>query len=276
MFATAARLRPAAATGQEARTVHGFRTLRAMRRTRTDGRRFAPSTVLIHTDRMSTTRSTARRPRRPGHARHDASVPDASEILDDHSANLSPAGAAPLAQTPLAAPSPVVCAEVLLLRSLVDCPACGQRTPVFAMIGSPEFDTAERTSTMLRRIAALPAELDVAARTFSKGRWRRDQVQAGSGSVWQSHCQKCERRIDEAWVLGPAGPFQPTLYKQRAAIKAEPVSGPFVLAAVQRLESPVMVRWLDWHRQRPSKSPRRRAAAGRKAARSAVDRGHAP
>jgi hypothetical protein len=142
--------------------------------------------------------------------------------------------------------APVMCSQVVLLRARIDCPECGGRTPVYAMLGLPEFETAERPSSMLRRISALPAELDKTVRAFGAGRWRRNKSQAVPGAHWHSHCHRCDARLGEAFVLGPDGPFQPTLYKERRAIASERVPGPFVLDGVQRAPSRQMMAWMDW------------------------------
>lgn len=155
-----------------------------------------------------------------------------------------------------------MCQEVLLLRALTDCPKCSGRTPVFAMMGLPEFEVDDDPTTLLRRIAALPPALDKAMRDFSKGRWRRDQSAKARGAHWHSHCALCAARLGETFTLGADGPFQPALYKQRVAIKAMRLPGPLVLDGVQRQFSAPMVGWLDWLRQREAKagaSKKRRA-----------------
>jgi len=218
----------------------------------------------------STPRSSARRPRRPGDVKHDPVAVDADTMLDD----LQPA------KRGSATGAPVVCQELLLLRAGVDCPECGQRTPVFAMMGLPEFEVQNAPSTLLRRIATLPPDVDKAARGFSKGRWRSDRgVGNAGGAHWLSHCARCGARLDENFTLGPDGPFHPALYRQRAAIKLERLIGPFVLERVQRLPSLPMLGWLDWHNGRQRKpataKPRlasARAAAAKKPARSSTQR----
>lgn len=197
----------------------------------------------------STSRTHTRRPRRPGDARHDPAAVDEGALLDDVHDDARHAGASPL---------PVVCQEVLLLRALADCPVCGRRTPVFAMMGLPEFEVENAPTTLLRRIAALPAEVEHAVRDYGGGAWRRDQSEKARGAHWHSHCRHCAARLGEAFVLGPDGPFRPALYKQRAAIRSMRLQGPFVLKGVQRHESLPMLAWLEWQRQRAA-----RAAAGR-------------
>lgn len=204
----------------------------------------------------SRTASSARRPRRPGDARHDPDSVNETEILDERRLRNVAAPAAPL---------PVLCDEVWLLRARTTCPGCGQRTAVYAMLGRPEFETADRASSMLRRIAALPPALDKAVREFSRGRWRRDRSEQVAGAHWHSHCEHCQARLGESLVLGPDGPFQPTLYKQRIAIKSLRLPGPVVLDGVQRHDSPPMLAWLDWlHRK--AAGPRARARAAKPAA----------
>lgn len=198
----------------------------------------------------STSRSSARRPRRPGDVRHDPGAIDAGALLDE----LQPA-----AQRGSSSGEPVLCQELLLLRASVDCPKCGQRTPVFAMMGQPEFEVENAPTTLLRRIVMLPPAVDKAAREFSKGRWRRDQSAKVSGAHWHSHCARCAARLGESFTLGPEGPFRPKLYKQRIAIKLVRLPGPFVLEGVQRQPSLPMLGWLEWLNQREAK-----AGAGRR------------
>jgi hypothetical protein len=192
----------------------------------------------------STTRSSARRPRRPGDVKHDPLAVDAETLLDD----------AQPARGGSARGAPVLCQELLLLRAGIDCPQCGGRTPVFALMGLPEFEVQNAPTTLLRSIAELPPEVDKAARAFSKGRWRNDQGAKGTGTHWLSHCARCEARLDENITLGSEGPFQPRLYKQRMAIALQRLTGPFVLSGVQRLPSLPMLAWLEWHNQRQFKS----------------------
>lgn len=211
----------------------------------------------------SSAASASRRPRRPGDARHDPDGLNEAELLDEHPA---PRRAGSNAR------EPVACSEVWLLRARTDCPKCGGRSAVFAMIGRPEFDTADRPSTLLCRIAELPPALDHAVRTFGKGRWRRDRSERAAGAHWHSHCERCDARIGEAHTLGPKGPFQPRLYKQRIAIRHEVVRGPFVLADAQRQASPALLAWMDWLTLRARKA----RPAARKAAKGPVRSGRAP
>ena len=193
----------------------------------------------------STSRNSARRPRRPGDARHDPGAVDAGALLDD----LHPG-----AKRGSAYAAPVLCQELLLLRAGADCPQCGQRTPVFAMMGLPEFEIENAPTTLLRRILTLPPAVDKAAREFSKGRWRRDQSAKVSGAHWHSHCARCAARLGESFTLGPQGPFRPRLYQQRMAIKLLRLPGPFVLEGVQRQPSLSMLGWLEWLHQREAKT----------------------
>lgn len=193
----------------------------------------------------STHRTSARRPRRPGDAKHDPIAVDAADLLDD-----VPQGA----QAKGSAGAPVVCQEVLLLRARTDCPKCGERTAVFAMMGLPEFEIDNAPTTLLRRISALPPALEKAVREFSKGRWRRDQSEKAPGAHWHSHCERCNARLGETFTLGADGPFRPALYKQRIAIKPLRLAGPYVLDGVQRQLSPPMLGWLEWHRLREAKA----------------------
>lgn len=193
----------------------------------------------------STSRSSARRPRRPGDVKHDPLAVDAGTMLDD----LHPA------KRGSATGAPVVCQELLLLRAGVDCPRCGQRTPVFAMMGLPEFEVQNAPTTLLRHIETLPSDVDKAARLFSKRRWRTDQGSGNdSGAHWLSHCARCDARLDESFTLGPDGPFHPSLYKHRLAIKLERMTGPFVLERVQRVPSLPLLGWLEWHNDRQRKA----------------------
>jgi hypothetical protein len=208
----------------------------------------------------SASHSSARRPRRPGDVRHDPDAVDAIALLDDRQ---------PVAKRGSAHGAPVVCQELLLLRAGVDCPKCGQRTPVFAMMGLPEFEVENSPTTLLRRIATLPTAIDKAVREFSKGRWRRDQSAKASGAHWHSHCTRCATRLGESFTLSPEGPFHPRLYKQRMAIKVVRLPGPFVLEDVQRQPSLPMLGWLEWLNQREAKAgatKRRAVRTGRRAA----------
>lgn len=211
----------------------------------------------------STSRSSARRPRRPGDVRHDPLAVDAETLLDD----------ARPARGGSARGAPVLCQELLLLRAGIDCPQCGQRTPVFAMMGLPEFEVQNAPTTLLRGIAMLPPDVDKAARAFSKGRWRNDQGAKGSGAHWLSHCARCEARLDENLTLGSGGPFRPRLYKQRVAIKLLRLTGPFVLSGVQRLPSLPMLSWLEWHNQRQMRARPALPAAAKSGRRTAQKQG---
>ncbi len=211
----------------------------------------------------NTSRSSARRPRRPGDVRHDPLAVAAETLLDD----------AQPARGGSARGAPVMCQELLLLRAGVDCPQCGQRTPVFAMMGLPEFEVQNAPTTLLRGIAMLPPDVDKAARAFSRGRWRNDRGAKGSGAHWLSHCARCETRLDENFTLGAEGPFQPRLYKQRMAIKLQRMTGPFVLSGVQRLPSLPMLSWLEWHNQRQLRAHPGRPAAARPDRRAAAKPG---
>lgn len=191
--------------------------------------------------------------------KHDPVAVDAQGMLDDtHPAKRGSAGG-----------TPVVCQELLLLRAGAVCAKCGERTPVFAMMGLPEFEVQNAPSTLLRRIQGLPPAVDKAAREFSKGRWRSDQsVTKASGAHWLSHCSHCDTRLDENFTLGADGPFQPRLYKDRRAITMQRLAGPFVLEGVQRQPSLPMLGWLDWYTQREAKAESdksRTAASGRPA-----------
>lgn len=162
-------------------------------------------------------------------------------------------------------PGPVVCQQLLLLRALADCPKCGRRTPVFAMMGTPEFEIENTPTTLLRRLSSLPAEVEKAAREFSRGHWRRDHSEGVRGAHWHSHCRHCAARLGESFTLGNDGPFRPRLYKQRAGIKAMRLQGPFVLPGALRRESLPLLAWLEWQRQREggaalSRAPARRAS----------------
>lgn len=193
----------------------------------------------------STSRTSARRPRRPGDLKHDPLAVDESALLDDLHKG---------AKRGSAHAAPVVCQELLLLRALADCPHCGERTPVFALMGLPEFEIENAPTTLLRRITTLPSEVDKAAREYSKGLWRRDQSAKASGTHWHSHCARCSARLGESFTLGTDGPFHPELYKQRVAIKMFRLRGPFVLEGVQRQPSLSLLGWLEWMRQREAKA----------------------
>lgn len=215
---------------------------------------------------MSTSRSPARRPRRPGDARHDPIAIDESEVLDDHRDRAAPGRASPL---------PALCQDVLLLRGRTDCPKCSQRTAAFAMIGLPEFETHGRGTVMLRRLAAVSPALQQAMRAFAGQLWRVDQSRAVKGSHWHSHCERCGARLGEAFLHGPQGPFRPRLYKERAAIKAKRIEGPVVFDGAATVLHPSMADWLAWCReredqQRASDRPRR---APSRPAKSAASRG---
>jgi hypothetical protein len=167
----------------------------------------------------------------------------------------------PAARRGSATGAPVVCQQLLLLRANVDCPRCGRRTPVFAMMGQPEFEVENAPTTLLRRIVTLPPAVDKAARDFSKGRWRRDHSAKVGGAHWHSHCARCAARLGESFTLGPEGPFRPRLYKERMAIKLVRLPGPFVLEGVQRQPSLPMLGWLEWlnHREAKAAATKRRA-----------------
>jgi hypothetical protein len=206
----------------------------------------------------STSRSSARRPRRPGDVKHDPLAVDADTMLDD----------AQPAKRGSARGAPVMCQELLLLRAGVDCPHCGARTPVFAMMGLPEFEVQNAPSTLLRRIVHLPPDVDKAARAFSKGRWRNDHRSSNtSDALWLSHCASCDARLDESFTLGADGPFRPRLYKERLAIKMKRLPGPFVLDGAQRVPNLPMLSWLDWYNERERKARAAKPATGRPAAR---------
>jgi hypothetical protein len=206
---------------------------------------------------MSTSRSAsrARRPRRPGDARHDPDSINENELLDELGPREDAAGATSL---------PVLCEEVWLLRARTDCPQCGERTAVYAMLGHPEFETADRQSSMLRRLSSLPPALDKAVREFGRGHWRRDVSEKAAGAHWHSHCERCHARLGEAFTLGADGPFQPALYKERIAIKALRVPGPFVLEGAQRHPSPPMLAWLDWFHRREAAAAKKAKTGGRR------------
>jgi hypothetical protein len=193
----------------------------------------------------STARNQARRPRRPGDVRHDGVAVDPAAMLDDVPA---PARAGAVD------PTPVVCQEVLLLRARTDCPHCGQRTAVFAMMGLPEFEIDNAPTTLLRRLSALPPVIDKAVRDFGRGHWRRDLSQQARGAHWHSHCERCHARIGETFTLGADGPFRPALYRQRHAIRSKRLSGPFVLDGAQRQVSAPLLAWLEWQRQREARA----------------------
>lgn len=204
--------------------------------------------------------SSARRPRRPGDVKHDPLAVDADAMLDD----LKPA------KRGSARGAPVLCQELLLLRAGADCPQCGERTPVFAMMGLPEFEVQNAPTTLLCQIATLPPVVDKAAREFSKGRWHSDPGAGnGSGAHWLSHCARCGNRLDESFTLGPDGPFHPRLYKHRLAITVHRLQGPFVLERVQRVPSLPLLGWLQWHNQRQMKAHADEPRAGRTGAAAA-------
>jgi ribosomal protein S27AE len=184
--------------------------------------------------------SAARRPRRPGDARHDPAAVDESEVLDDHRLARADGRASPL---------PVLCQDALLLRARTECPKCGERTAAFALLGLPEFET-EGGAVMLRRIAALPPEVDKAARAFAGQLWRIDQSRVVKGSHWHSHCERCGARLPEVHLHGPLGPFRPRLYRDRVAIKAKRLTGPFVFDGASAALNPAMLDWLAWFRER--------------------------
>ena len=196
----------------------------------------------------STSRTSARRPRRPGDVRHDPVAVDEGGLLDDLKDE---------SHHPGDGAAPVLCQEVWLLRAGADCPKCGKRTPVFAMMGMPEFEVENAPTTLLRRIAALPAKVDKAVREFGGGHWRRDKSEKARGAHWHSHCKGCGARIGETFTLGPDGPFRPRLYKERIAIKSLRLPGPFVLDDVHRQRSLPMLAWLEWQRQREDKATRK-------------------
>ncbi len=201
-------------------------------------------------------RNSTRRPRRPGDFKHDPDAVDESALLDDVHEQPGHEGASS---------RPVLCQQLVLLRVLTDCPKCSGRTPVFAMMGTPEFEIENTPTTLLRRISSLPGEVDKAVRDFSQGHWRSDQSEKARGAHWHSHCKHCAARLGETFTLGADGPFQPRLYKQRMAIKALRLTGPFVLKGVQRQSSLPLLAWLEWYRQREagarvSRAPAKRAS----------------
>ena len=166
---------------------------------------------------------------------------------------------------------PVLCQDVLLLRAGTTCPKCSGRTAAFALMGLPEFETDGQDAALLRRVPALPAALDKAVRDFAGSLWRVDVSRAVKGAHWHSHCERCGARLGEVFLHGPAGPFRPRLYKDRAAIRAKQVAGPFVFDGAMAVRNPAMLEWLDWYRQREAKQqaadrPKRAPKAVRKKA----------
>lgn len=205
---------------------------------------------------MNTQRSSARRPRRPGGVRHDPVAIDESAALDDHQ---------PTATAGTAAALPLLCQDALLLRARTACPKCAQRTAAFALMGLPEFETDGEKPVMLRRISALPPQVDKAVREFAGQLWRVDQSRVVKGAHWHSHCEHCGARLGEVFLHGQLGPFRPRLYKDRVAIKAKRLSGPFVFGSTRAGLNPQMVDWLAWtlkreDQQQASNRPKRAPA----------------
>lgn len=202
---------------------------------------------------MSTTRSNARRPRRPAGARHDPDGVNELELLDETRLE-----AAHRRKTvPPVEPLVQVSGAVLLLTAGSDCGACGKRTPVHALAALPEFETEDAEARLLRRIAVLPPALDKAVRELTGGRMRPEHGLRASATTWVSHCRGCGATQPEARVLGAQGPFLPTTYAQRRAIKATRVAGPFALEDVRPVRCAELLEWLAWQRRLEDK----RAAA---------------
>ncbi|MDH5340002.1 MAG: hypothetical protein OEW22_09525 [Rubrivivax sp.] len=206
---------------------------------------------------MTTLRSSARRPRRPGDVRHDPVAIDDNELLDDRRSSTLPG------QT---AGQPVLCQDALLLRARTICPKCAKRTAAFALMGLPEFETDGAEAVLMRRISALPPVLQKAVRDFAGQLWRIDQSRVVKGSHWHSHCEHCGTRLGEVFLHGQLGPFRPRLYRERVAIKAKRLPGPFVFEGMRAARNPAMVDWLAWFRpredqqqasDRPKRAPKR-------------------
>lgn len=202
---------------------------------------------------MSTTRSNARRPRRPSVSRHDPDGVNELELLDEPRLD----AAHRWTTTPPVEPLVQVSGAVLLLTASISCPACRNRTPVHALAALPEFETEDAEARLLRRIAALPPALDKAVRELTRGRMRPEHSLRVNATTWVSHCRGCGAKQPESLVLGPDGPFLPSTYAGRRAIRATHVAGPFALEDVRPVRCAELLEWLAWQRRLEDK----RAAA---------------
>ncbi|NKJ23278.1 hypothetical protein [Dyella sp. SG609] len=137
-----------------------------------------------------------------------------------------------------------------------DCHACGQATPVYALllvgpfVVEGEVDLAveltDDSTATLPNPVRLPEAVAAFATQHSQGRFRTDFSRAEERPYWMNHCQHCDTKIGAWYVHNAGGPFFPLNESDFPSITAGRLEGAFVFDDPSLGASSAMDTWRHW------------------------------
>jgi len=140
-----------------------------------------------------------------------------------------------------------------------DCHACGQSTPVYALllvgpfVVEGEVDLAvaltDDSTATLPNPVLLPDAVAAFATQHSGGRFRTDFSRTEERPYWMNHCRHCDAKIGAWYVHNAGGPFFPLSESDFPSITAERLSGAFVLDDPSVGSNSAMDAWRWWFEQ---------------------------
>lgn len=146
--------------------------------------------------------------------------------------------------------SGLTCGAVYLLKQHGTCYACGQATPLFALMALPPFtfdDDGEAPLNddgfTLSNVVAIQQSLAAELAVNTGGRMRPDTSQTARLAYWMNHCERCDAKQGDHFVQGPDGPFWPHTDEEMDAIQGVLLKGPFRFDQVDCSDGP-MSHWL--------------------------------
>lgn len=150
---------------------------------------------------------------------------------------------------------------VYLQTALHDCHACGQSTPVYALLLVGPFAVegevdlavalADDSTATLPNPVHLPDAVAAFATQHSGGCFRTDFSRTEERPYWMNHCQHCDAKIGAWYVHNAGAPFFPLNKSDFLSITAERLEGRFVFEDPSLGANSAMDAWVQWFEARP-------------------------
>lgn len=145
---------------------------------------------------------------------------------------------------------------VYLQTAVHDCHACGQETPVYALLLVGPFviegevdlavELTDASTATLPNPVYLPDAVAAFATRHSQGRFRTDFSRTEERPYWMNHCDRCDAKIGAWYVHNAGAPFFPLNGSGFQSIRAEWLPGPFVFEDPSLGENSAMSAWRRW------------------------------
>lgn len=165
----------------------------------------------------------------------------------------------------------LICQAVYILQAHGDCYHCKRQTRMFALMALPPFAyegeepvVMDDDGPLLREVTCPPSNLTQQLEPIVGPILRLDDSRTAGSTYLMNHCEHCDAKQGDFFVLGPDGPFWPYDDAQLQAIEETRLEGPFRLPYANTVYSGAMTVWRERRHgiQRPveAKSKRRREA----------------